>query len=68
MYVRMLQEGKGPDGMTDFLKTRGVANAAAADSSQTTDPQTQKPVQEAQADKASETPAQGDKARNGTAL
>ncbi|GGG55778.1 c-type cytochrome [Hymenobacter glacieicola] len=68
MYVRMLQQGKGPDGMTDFLKASGVANAAMADSSQTTDSQTQSPVQEAQADKASQTPGAGDKARNGTAL
>ncbi|GAB2768330.1 mono/diheme cytochrome c family protein [Hymenobacter luteus] len=68
MYVRMLQQGKGPDGMTDFLKASGVTNAAVADSSQTTDQQNQSPVQEAQADKASQTPGQGDKARNGTAL
>lgn len=68
MYVRMLQQGNGPDGMTDFLKSAGVTNAAVADSSQTTDSQTQSPVQEAQADKASQTPGQGDKARNGTAL
>ncbi|GAB3306645.1 c-type cytochrome [Hymenobacter tenuis] len=68
MYVRMLQQGKGPDGMTDFLKASGASNAVVADSSQTTDTQNQKPVREAQADKASETPGQGDKARNGTAI
>jgi mono/diheme cytochrome c family protein len=64
MYVRVLQEGKGPDGLTDFLKARGKS---ATDSAATIDPNVQQPVQEAQADKASTTPAQGDKARNGTA-
>ncbi|SHK62893.1 c-type cytochrome [Hymenobacter psychrotolerans] len=69
MYVRVLQEGKGPDGVGDFLKAKGVSGAgvAAADSSQTNDTQTQAPVQEAQANKASATPGQGDKANNGTA-
>lgn len=68
MYVRMLQEGKGPDGMTDFLKARGVAGAVIADSSQTRDTQNQSPVQEAQAGTGSETPGQGDQARNGKAI
>ncbi|MBG8555403.1 c-type cytochrome [Hymenobacter guriensis] len=69
MYVRALQLGKGPDGVTDLLASRGASTAgvAVADSSQTRDQQ-QAPVQEAQANKASETPGQGgDKARNGTA-
>ncbi|SNC74820.1 Cytochrome C oxidase, cbb3-type, subunit III [Hymenobacter gelipurpurascens] len=64
MYVRMLQEGKGPDGLTDFLKAKGMS---ATDSATTINPTEQLPVQEAQADKASTTPGQGDKARNGTA-
>ncbi len=69
MYVRVLQQGKGADGMADYIKARGgsTAGVAEADSSQTTDTQTQAPVQEAQADKASDTPGQGDQARNGTA-
>lgn len=69
MYVHVLQQGNGPDGMVDYLKSRGksAAGTANADSSQTNDTQLQAPVQEAQADKASETPGQGDKARNGTA-
>jgi mono/diheme cytochrome c family protein len=69
MYVRALQLGKGADGVADLLKANGAsaAGVAAADSSQTTDTQTQAPVQEAQADKGSETPGQGDQARNGTA-
>ncbi|MCB2378206.1 cytochrome c [Hymenobacter sp. BT635] len=60
MYVRVLQAGKGPDGLADFVK---VSN----DSTQMTDRATQAPVLEAQADKASSTPGQGDQARNGTA-
>ncbi|QJX45757.1 cytochrome c [Hymenobacter taeanensis] len=64
MYVRVLQLGKGPDGLTDFLASKG---ASATDTAQTTEPLNQSPVGEAQAGKASTTPAQGDKARNGTA-
>lgn len=64
MYVRVLQMGKGADGLTDMLKAKGVA---AGDSSQSTDSQTQKPTLEAQAGKASTTPGQGDNANNGTA-
>ncbi|TGE16249.1 c-type cytochrome [Hymenobacter elongatus] len=60
MYVRVLQGGKGPDGLADYVK---VSN----DSTQMTDRATQKPTLEAQADKASTTPGQGDQARNGTA-
>ena len=64
MYVRMLQEGKGPDGLTDFLKAKGQD---AGQTSESTDSQNQGPVQEAQADKASATPGQGGtEARNGT--
>ncbi|GAA3999261.1 hypothetical protein GCM10022408_07770 [Hymenobacter fastidiosus] len=63
MYVRVLQEGKGPDGLADFLTARGVSN----DSTQMTDQATQKPTLQAQADKGSENPGQGDKGRNGTA-
>lgn len=69
MYVRVLQQGKGPEGVDEFLKGKGVATngAAAADSSQTRNSQNQNAVQEAQADKGSTTPGQGDAARNGTA-
>jgi len=64
MYVRMLQEGKGPDGLTDFLKARGQSSGQ---NSESTDQQNQAPVEEAQADTKSVTPGQGDEARNGTA-
>ncbi|MBC6990460.1 MULTISPECIES: c-type cytochrome [Hymenobacter] len=60
MYVRVLQRGEGPDGLSKLVQTK-------QDSTQLTDRATQKPVLNAQADKGSETPGQGDKARNGTA-
>ncbi|MCB2407543.1 c-type cytochrome [Hymenobacter lucidus] len=60
MYVRVLQRGEGPDGLAKLVN---VSN----DSTQMTDRATQKPTLEAQADKASTTPGQGDQARNGTA-
>ncbi|UOQ72045.1 c-type cytochrome [Hymenobacter cellulosilyticus] len=60
MYVRVLQAGKGPDGLADYVKV-------SRDSSEMTDRATQSPVLEAQADKGSTTPGQGDQARNGTA-
>ena len=63
MYVRVLQAGKGPDGLADFVGSKAIAQ----DSSQMTDRATQAPVEEAQAGKASTTPGQGDEARNGTA-
>jgi mono/diheme cytochrome c family protein len=63
MYVRVLQLGKGPDGMADML----AANGAKTNSRPLTDQTQQAPVGEAQADKNSETPGQGDQARNGTA-
>ncbi|MDF7813534.1 cytochrome c [Hymenobacter sp. YC55] len=66
MYVRMLQQGKGPDGMADFLKAKGQDSGLTSES---TDGQNQAPVQEAQADKESVTPGQGGvEARNGTNL
>ena len=65
MYVRMLQQGKGPDGLTDFLKAKGQDSGQTSES---TDQQNQGPVEDAQANKASTTPGQGDKARNGTAI
>lgn len=64
MYVRMLQQGKGPDGLTDFLKARGQSSGQ---NSESTDQLNQAPVEEAQADTKSVTPGQGDEARNGTA-
>lgn len=64
MYVRVLQEGKGPDGLADYLGTKGIS----MDSTDMTDRANQSPVLEAQANKASETPGQGGaKARNGRA-
>ncbi|SNR40360.1 MULTISPECIES: c-type cytochrome [Hymenobacter] len=64
MYVRMLQQGKGAEGMEDFLKAQGQASGQ---NSESTDATNQSPVQEAQANKASDTPGQGTEARNGTA-
>jgi mono/diheme cytochrome c family protein len=65
MYVRVLQQGKGPDGMADLLKARGASSDSTLVSN--TDQTTQRPTLQAQADKGSETPGQGDKAQNGTA-
>lgn len=67
MYIHVLQLGKGPDGMEEYMKSRGVKAGVNVDSTQLTDPATQKPVLKAQADKASTTPGEGDKANNGTA-
>ncbi|GAA3949261.1 cytochrome c [Hymenobacter algoricola] len=66
MYVRVLQLGKGPDGMEDYMKANGMKADMSGDSTQANDPQTQKPTLQAQADKGSETPGQGDKGRNGS--
>lgn len=60
MYVRVLQKGKGPDGMSELVQTD-------LEPSQKTNPENTAPQGQAQAGKASETPGQGDEARNGTA-
>ncbi|MCC2547051.1 cytochrome c [Hymenobacter sp. BT175] len=61
MYVRVLQKGKGPEGLADLVSVKDQTT-------QMTDPTNQSPVREAQADKESATPGQGgDQARNGTA-
>ena len=60
MYVRVLQKGKGPDGMSELVQTD-------LEPSQKTNPENPAPQGQAQAGKASETPGQGDEARNGTA-
>lgn len=60
MYVRVLQKGKGPDGMSELVQSD-------LEPSQKTNPENTAPQGQAQAGKASETPAQGDEARNGTA-
>lgn len=68
MYVRALQLGKGPDGLADMVKSGGAnANVPTADSTTTTGQMKENPTQ-AGSDKASETPGQGDKANNGTAI
>ncbi|KAA9338266.1 cytochrome c [Hymenobacter busanensis] len=60
MYVRVLQKGKGPDALSELVNDQ-------LEPSQKTNPENTSPYGEAQAGKASETPAQGDEARNGTA-
>lgn len=60
MYVRVLQKGKGPEGMSEMVPTD-------LEPSQKTNPENTAPQGQAQAGKASETPGQGDEARNGTA-
>ncbi len=61
MYVRVLQRGEGPEGLSKLVDI-------SQDSSQMTDRANQSPILKAQADKASATPGQGGtKARNGTA-
>ncbi|WP_133271970.1 c-type cytochrome [Hymenobacter radiodurans] len=60
MYVRVLQRGEGPDGLAKLVDV-------SKDSTEMTDRANQSPIEEAQADKASETPGQGGtEARNGT--
>ncbi|UYZ59277.1 c-type cytochrome [Hymenobacter latericus] len=61
MYVRVLQKGKGPEGMSELVQDELTPT-------QKTNPENQEPYGQAQADKASETPGQGGtEARNGTA-
>lgn len=60
MYVRVLQQGEGPDGLAKLVDI-------SQDSTEMTDRANQRPVEEAQADKASATPGLGGtEARNGT--
>jgi mono/diheme cytochrome c family protein len=66
MYVRVLQQGKGPDGLADLVQAKGDDSPEIVDQSQTTDRSEQGPVEEAQAGKGSATPGQGGTpARNG---
>ena len=58
MYVRVLQRGEGPDALSKLV-AKGPATTAN-DSTEMTDRANQGPVGEAQADKGSETPGQGD--------
>ncbi|RYU78021.1 c-type cytochrome [Hymenobacter persicinus] len=67
MYVKVLQLGKGADGMADYLKAYGGNASMSGDSTQAKDPMTQKPTGQAGAEKGSENPGQGDKGRNGSA-
>ncbi|MFD2721658.1 c-type cytochrome [Hymenobacter monticola] len=57
MYVRVLQRGEGPDALSKLVAS-GPAGTAS-DSTEMTDNLNQRPVGQAQADKASETPGQG---------
>jgi mono/diheme cytochrome c family protein len=66
MYVRVLQRGEGPEGLSKLIASG--PKSTANDSTAMTDPANTAPVEEAQADKASETPGHGNtKAHNGTA-
>ena len=68
MYVRVLQQGKGPDALADLVQAQGDDSPEIVDQSQTTDRSEQGPVEEAQAGKGSATPGQGGtQARNGKA-
>lgn len=57
MYVRVLQRGEGPDALSKLV-AKGPAGTAN-DSTEMTDNLNQRPVGQAQANKASETPGQG---------
>ncbi|MBW3127889.1 c-type cytochrome [Hymenobacter profundi] len=66
MYVRALQLGEGPDGLSKMVKVGPTS--AASDSTETSDSSNQSAVEEAQAGTGSATPGQGNtKATNGTA-
>jgi cytochrome c5 len=60
MYVRVLQKGKGPDGMSEMAQSD-------LEPSQKTNPENTAPLGQAGAGTASENPGQGDQARNGSA-
>lgn len=66
MYVRVLQLGEGPDGLTKMVKAG--PKSSTADSTETSNSASQAPVEEAQAGTGSATPGHGNtKATNGTA-
>jgi mono/diheme cytochrome c family protein len=68
MYVHVLQLGNDPADLPKLVKVTGSAentDAAAGNASAMTDPTNQKPEGKANAKTLSETPGQGDKARNG---
>ncbi|WP_400193869.1 c-type cytochrome [Hymenobacter sp. B81] len=60
MYVRVLQKGKGPDGLADMVNDQ-------LETSQKTNQQNTAPYGQAQANDMSEEPGQGEAARNGSA-
>jgi len=69
MYVRVLQQNNDPADLPKLVKAGVAAEATSAssgDASAMTDPTNQKAEGKANADTQSETPGQGDKARNGT--
>jgi mono/diheme cytochrome c family protein len=68
MYVRVLQMNNDPADLPKLVRVAVPAEATSAsggDASAMTDPTNQKPEGKANADTQSETPGQGDKARNG---
>ncbi len=68
MYVRVLQQNNDPADLPKFVKAdapAGATSASSGDASAMTDPSNQKAEGKANADTQSETPGQGDKARNG---
>jgi mono/diheme cytochrome c family protein len=66
MYVRVLQRGEGPDGLSKLVA--GGHASTANDSTEMTDASNTAPVGQAQADQASDTPGHGKtEGHNGTA-
>lgn len=60
MYVRVLQKGKGPEGMSEMVQSE-------LETSEKTNPENTAPLGQAQANDMSEEQGQGEKGRNGTA-
>jgi mono/diheme cytochrome c family protein len=68
MYVHVLQLNNDPADLTKLIKVSApteITSASGGDASAMTDPTNQRPEGKANADTQSETPGQGDKARNG---